>query len=51
MSIIYGVFFTEKTAWHPISRRSFTSLGVLVQLGLAGVGEYLVIFVYILSSC
>ena len=39
MSIIYGVFFVPKTAWHPLSRRCFTSLGVLVQLGLSGVGQ------------
>ncbi|KII84673.1 hypothetical protein PLICRDRAFT_357130 [Plicaturopsis crispa FD-325 SS-3] len=38
-SVIYGVFFVPTTAWHPIGRRSFTSLGVLVQLGLAGVGQ------------
>jgi MATE family multidrug resistance protein len=38
-SVIYGVFFVERTAWHPLSRRSFSSLGLLVQLGLAGVGE------------
>jgi MATE family multidrug resistance protein len=41
MSVIYGVFFVPNTAWHPISRRSFTSLGVLVQLGIAGVGKFL----------
>ncbi|KAI0674131.1 MATE efflux family protein [Trametes maxima] len=39
MSIVYGVFFVPKTAWHPLSRRCFTSLGVLVQLGLSGVGQ------------
>ncbi|KAI0819458.1 MATE efflux family protein [Trametes gibbosa] len=39
MSIIYGVFFVPKTAWHPLSMRCFTSLGVLVQLGLSGVGQ------------
>ncbi|KAG2134116.1 MATE efflux family protein [Suillus clintonianus] len=39
VSVVYGVFFVEKTAWHPISRRSFTSLGLLVQLGLGGVGQ------------
>ncbi|KAF8656526.1 hypothetical protein AX16_002490 [Volvariella volvacea WC 439] len=39
MSIIYGVFFVPRTAWHPLSRRMFTSLGVLLQLGLAGVGQ------------
>ncbi|EKM56871.1 uncharacterized protein PHACADRAFT_91175, partial [Phanerochaete carnosa HHB-10118-sp] len=38
-SIVYGMFFVPHTAWHPICRRSFTSLGVLVQLGLAGVGQ------------
>lgn len=38
-SVIYGVFYVPKTAWHPLSRRCFTSLGVLVQLGLAGVGQ------------
>ncbi|KIP09793.1 hypothetical protein PHLGIDRAFT_116113 [Phlebiopsis gigantea 11061_1 CR5-6] len=38
-SVIYGVWFIPHTAWHPICRRSFTSLGVLVQLGLAGVGQ------------
>ncbi|KAI0777513.1 MATE efflux family protein [Trametes elegans] len=39
MSIIYGIFFVPKTAWHPLSMRCFTSLGVLVQLGLSGVGQ------------
>ncbi|KAH7921551.1 MATE efflux family protein [Leucogyrophana mollusca] len=38
-SVAYGVFFVQKTAWHPISKRSFTSLGLLVQLGLGGVGQ------------
>ncbi|KAK7683105.1 hypothetical protein QCA50_013778 [Cerrena zonata] len=38
-SIVYGVFYVPRTAWHPLSRRCFTSLGVLVQLGLAGVGQ------------
>jgi len=38
-SVVYGIFFVPKTAWHPLSRRCFTSLGVLVHLGLAGVGQ------------
>ncbi|KAH9831196.1 MATE efflux family protein [Rhodofomes roseus] len=38
-SIVYGIFFVPRTAWHPLSRRCFTSLGVLVHLGLAGVGQ------------
>jgi multidrug resistance protein, MATE family len=46
-SVIYGVFFVPKTAWHPIGRRSFTGLGILVQLGLAGVGQYLfIVFIF-----
>ncbi|KAI1798396.1 MATE efflux family protein [Ganoderma leucocontextum] len=39
LSIFYGMFFVPKTAWHPLSMRCFTSLGVLVQLGLSGVGQ------------
>lgn len=39
ISIMYGLFFVPKTAWHPLSSRCFTSLGVLVQLGLSGVGQ------------
>ncbi|KAJ7138459.1 MATE efflux family protein [Mycena crocata] len=39
MNIVYGVFIAPRTAWQPVSRRSFTSLGVLVNLGLAGVGQ------------
>ena len=37
-SFLYGVFYVPRTAWHPLSTRCFTNLGVLVQLGLAGVG-------------
>ncbi|KAF7291886.1 RNA helicase [Mycena indigotica] len=37
MNITYGIFIAPHTAWMPISRRSFTSLGILVNLGLAGV--------------
>ncbi|KAG6876116.1 hypothetical protein C0992_000912 [Termitomyces sp. T32_za158] len=39
MSIVYGVFYVPKTAWHPLDRRMFTNLGVLVPLGFAGVGQ------------
>ncbi|KAG6899440.1 hypothetical protein C0995_005955 [Termitomyces sp. Mi166 len=39
MSIVYGVFYVPKTAWYPLGRRMFSSLGVLVHLGLAGVGQ------------
>ncbi|KAG8682853.1 hypothetical protein FRC09_016486, partial [Ceratobasidium sp. 395] len=38
-SVLYGIFYTPRTAWHPICRRSFKSLGTLVQLGLAGTGQ------------
>jgi MATE family multidrug resistance protein len=38
-SIIYGIFYIPHTAWHPICRKSFQSLTVLVQLGLGGVGQ------------
>lgn len=38
-SVIYGVFYIEKTAWHPVSRRCFSDLGLLVRLGLCGVGQ------------
>lgn len=36
--ILYGIFKAPRTAWYPFTHRAFTSLGVLVQLGLAGVG-------------
>ncbi|KIY45098.1 MATE efflux family protein [Fistulina hepatica ATCC 64428] len=39
LSIIYGLFFVPKTAWHPICGRSFTGLGLPLRLGLAGVGQ------------
>ncbi|KAG5634975.1 hypothetical protein H0H81_000164 [Sphagnurus paluster] len=39
LSIAYGIIYVPRTAWYPLSRRMFTSLGVLVQLGLAGVGQ------------
>ncbi|KAF8217805.1 mate-domain-containing protein [Mycena galopus ATCC 62051] len=39
LNICYGVFVAPRTAWQPISRRSFTSLGVLLHLGLSGVGQ------------
>ncbi|KAL5520376.1 hypothetical protein ACEPAG_9600 [Sanghuangporus baumii] len=38
-SVFYGIFWVPKTAWHPLSRRMFTSLGILVHLGIAGVGQ------------
>ena len=40
-SIIYGMFFVERTAWHPISPRCLTSLGSLAWLSMGGVGTYI----------
>jgi len=39
LSIIYGIFFVPKTAWHPFSRKIFTGLGPLVRLSISGVGQ------------
>lgn len=39
LSLVYGVAFAPRTAWHPITFRSFTNLGILVRLGLGGVGQ------------
>lgn len=39
ISLLYGVLFVPRTAWHPISSRMFSNLGVLVRLGLSGVGK------------
>ena len=41
MSISYGIFFVPRTAWHPLSCHMFKGLGVLLQLGLSGVGNFL----------
>ncbi|EJD39135.1 multidrug/Oligosaccharidyl-lipid/Polysaccharide flippase [Auricularia subglabra TFB-10046 SS5] len=39
-SIIYAIWFApDHTAWHPLSLRSLQSLGLVVNLGLAGVGQ------------
>lgn len=37
-SIFYGVFFVERTAWHPISSRCLTCLGTLARLSVGGIG-------------
>ena len=39
-STIYGIWFVPRTAWHPLSRRMFSRLGLLVQLRLAGFGAW-----------
>ncbi|KIJ59881.1 hypothetical protein HYDPIDRAFT_117978 [Hydnomerulius pinastri MD-312] len=38
-SVAYGLFFVERTAWHPISTRCFTSLGLLARLSVGSVGQ------------
>jgi len=38
LTAIYAVVYAPKAAWHPLSRRMFFNLGVLVRLGLSGVG-------------
>lgn len=39
MSILYGIYFAPRHAWHPISRKMFTNLGLVTRLGLAGIGK------------
>ena len=39
LSIIYGVFYAPRTAWHPLSLRMFTNLKVIIRLGLSGVAQ------------
>jgi len=39
LCLVYAIWFIPRTAWHPFSRRSFQSLGVVWKLGLAGVGQ------------
>jgi Na+-driven multidrug efflux pump len=39
-TVIYAFFFVPKTAWHPLTMQMFGQLGLLMQLGWAGVGEY-----------
>lgn len=38
-SVIYGIFFVRKTAWHPITAKAFNDLGFLAKLSLGGVGK------------
>lgn len=38
-SVIYGVFFVPRTAWHPLTTRAFTKLGFLARLSIGSVGQ------------
>ncbi|KAF8508260.1 mate-domain-containing protein [Hysterangium stoloniferum] len=37
MYLLYGVFWTPSKAWYPLTTRSFTGLGTVLRLGIAGV--------------
>lgn len=39
LTLIYGLFYAPREAWQPLSSNIFKSLGLLVQLGSAGVGQ------------
>lgn len=39
LTLVYGLLYAPREAWEPISSKMFKSLGLLVQLGLAGVGQ------------
>jgi MATE family multidrug resistance protein len=38
-SLTYGIWFVPRTAWYPLGKRMFKSLGLLVSLGVGGVGQ------------
>lgn len=40
LSLLYGLMYAPREAWTPISSKVFKSLGLLVQLGTAGVGMF-----------
>ena len=44
-SVIYGVFFVRKTAWHPITAKAFTDLGFITKLSIGGVGKQCAVLV------
>ncbi|KAB5592881.1 MATE efflux family protein [Ceratobasidium theobromae] len=39
MYLVYGIYFAPRTAWHPITSQSFTSLPKLLRMGSAGVAQ------------
>ncbi|KAF8079285.1 mate-domain-containing protein [Lyophyllum atratum] len=39
ISLFYGTYMISHKAWHPISSKMFTNLGILVRLGLSGIGQ------------
>ena len=38
-SILYGIFFVPRTAWHPIGRGVWQGWVLLGRLGIAGIGK------------
>ncbi|KAG6888807.1 hypothetical protein C0995_005827 [Termitomyces sp. Mi166 len=38
-SLIHGTYLIPRTAWHPLTMKMLTHLGILVRLGLSGVGQ------------
>ncbi|KAG6809893.1 hypothetical protein H0H92_014212 [Tricholoma furcatifolium] len=38
-SYIYGRYYIPRTAWHPLSMKMFSNLGILVRLGISGVAQ------------
>ncbi|KAG6888808.1 hypothetical protein C0995_005828 [Termitomyces sp. Mi166 len=38
-SLIHGAYLIPRTAWHPLTMKMFTNLGILARLGLSGVGQ------------
>ncbi|KAG6919097.1 hypothetical protein DXG01_009350 [Tephrocybe rancida] len=38
-SFVYAAFFLPRTAWHPLSVKMFSDLGILVRLGLSGIAQ------------
>ena len=38
LSLFCGVYYSSRKAWHPISTRMFSNVGLVARLGLSGVG-------------
>ncbi|KAG6849901.1 hypothetical protein H0H93_003915 [Arthromyces matolae] len=38
-SFIHGAYLIPQTAWHPLSVKMFSNLGILLRLGLSGIGQ------------
>ncbi|KAF8079300.1 mate-domain-containing protein, partial [Lyophyllum atratum] len=38
-SVLHGAYVVPRTAWHPLSMKMFTNLGLLVRLGLSGIAQ------------